>query len=212
MKRLSLILAVAIHAAYAATGAVPLTYVNGEWYGPITVGTPAVDFNVVFDTGSADLILPSSSCSSCGSHMVYDPSTSSTSSDLGQTFELNFGGTSTASGEQYSDTVTIAGLTATDQTLGAATEYPSGLVNSPADGILGMAFPTISTFSATPVMNTLIGEGAVSAGQFSFKLVAAESGSELFVGGADSNLFTGSINWNPVTQQGFWQVALDAIS
>ena len=64
---------------------------------------------------------------------------------------------------------------------------------------MGLAFPSLSSFPATPYFNTLIREGAVSAGQFGFKL--ASSGSSLFLGGADSRLYKGAINWNPVTQQ-----------
>ena len=43
-------------------------------------------------------------------HKKYNPSASSTSHDLGKTFTLVYGGGSNASGEQYTDVVTIAGL------------------------------------------------------------------------------------------------------
>ena len=64
---------------------------------------------------------------------------------------------------------------------------------------MGLAFPSLSSYPATPYFNTLISQGVVSAGQFGFKL--ASSGSSLFLGGADSSLYTGAINWNPVTKQ-----------
>ena len=69
---------------------------------------------VDFDTGSSDLFVPSTSCgSSCSGHKSYDPSASSTSKDLKSGFTLNFGveATSAVTGEQYTDVVTIAGLT-----------------------------------------------------------------------------------------------------
>lgn len=209
MKHLSLIFAVAVHAVYAATGAVPLTHDNGLWYGPISVGTPPTTLTVVFDTGSADLFLPSASCTTCGSLTRYNPSSSSTSTDLGKTFSLKFGNGETVSGEQYTDTVSIAGLTATDQTLGAATEYSSSLSNGPADGILGMAFPSLSEFQATPVTNTLISQGVLSEAAFSFKLTTSDS--QLFMGGADSSLYTGSFTYTPVTNEGFWQAKVAGI-
>jgi cathepsin D len=64
---------------------------------------------------------------------------------------------------------------------------------------MGLAFPSLSSYHATPFFNTLIGDGVVSAGQFSFKLDT--SGSSLFLGGADSSLYKDPINWNSVTQQ-----------
>lgn len=69
---------------------------------------------MVFDTGSSDTFLPSKSCnSSCDGHKRYDPTASKTAVDLNKTFELGFGGSTdaTLSGEQYNDTVSIAGLT-----------------------------------------------------------------------------------------------------
>ncbi|KAF9520575.1 hypothetical protein BS47DRAFT_1311535 [Hydnum rufescens UP504] len=194
-----------------ATGSDALTDESGiAWHGNVDIGTPPVTFKIDFDTGSSDLLVPSSSCSSCGSHTRYNPSASSTSSDLGKTFSLQYGDGSTASGEQFTDTVTVAGLTATNQPLGSATTYSSSLGRQPSDGLMGLAFPSLSSYPATPFFNTLIEERVVSAGQFAFKL--ASSGSSLFLGGADSSLYTGSINWNPVTVQGYWQIALDAVS
>ncbi|KAF8553161.1 acid protease [Imleria badia] len=193
-----------------ATGSDALTDDSDQlWYGNVDVGTPPVTFTVSFDTGSSDFFVPSSACSNCGSHTRYDPGASSTSSDLGKTFSLFMGNKKTVSGEQYSDTVSVAGLTATDQTLGSATEYSSSFESGPADGLMGMAFPSLSAYPATPFFNTLIEQGVVDAGQFSFKL--ADSGSSLFLGGADTSLYTGPINWNPVTQQGYWQVKMDGV-
>ena len=66
---------------------------NQLWQGTISVGTPPVTYTVDFDTGSADLFLPSPECVSdtCSGHKPYDTSSSSTSEDLGQTFSLGFG-------------------------------------------------------------------------------------------------------------------------
>jgi cathepsin D len=92
---------------------------------------------VDFDTGSSDLFLPSSSCgTTCSGHTKYNPAKSSTSKALGKSFSLAYGDGSTVSGQQYQDTVTLAGLTATKQTLGSATKYSTGFGSAqfPADG------------------------------------------------------------------------------
>ena len=118
------------------SGGVWLTdYVNYMWYGAITIGTPPQDFTgmtlsyslrllsdammrpmpchtVDFDTGSSDLFVPSPKCGdTCQGHNVYYPSASWTSRDLDKTFTLEYGGGGIVQGEQYTDVVTIAGLT-----------------------------------------------------------------------------------------------------
>jgi len=76
-----------------------------------------------YDTGSSDLFLPASNCgSTCSGHTLYNPSSSSTAKAVGKSFSLSYGDGSTVSGKQYKDTVTIAGLTATSQTIGAVSD------------------------------------------------------------------------------------------
>ena len=56
-----------------------------------------------------------------------------------------------------------------------------------------------------PYFNTAIDEGAVDEGVFGFKL--ASSGSELYLGGTNSDLYTGSIEYHDVDEStGFWQI------
>jgi len=114
------------------TGSEPLTDDNALlWYGSISIGTQADSltgiiflicspifssdhtlYAVDFDTGSSDLFVPSVNCaSSCSGHETYDPSASANSQDLGVPFDISFGDGSVVSGEQYSDVVSIAGLT-----------------------------------------------------------------------------------------------------
>jgi len=167
---------------------------------------------VDFDTGSSDLFLPSISCnSSCSGHTMYAPNASSSAQDLGQTFFIGFGDKSNVQGEQFTDVVQIAGLKATTQTLGAATQYTGFEIDQfPADGLMGMGFQSISAYNAPPLFQTLISEGVVTSPVFGFKL--ATSGSELFLGGTNSALYTGAFTWVSVTIEGYWQASFNSIS
>src|ERR1700761_4851342 len=74
-----------------------------------------------------------------------------------------------------------------------------------------MAFPEIAVMTETDTLfDTLISQRQTSAGVFGFKL--AESGSELFVGGVDSSLISGSLTSVPVTPKGYWQIDMDSVN
>ncbi|KAI0081507.1 acid protease [Panus rudis PR-1116 ss-1] len=197
-----------------ATGADPLTDEQGGslWQGGVSVGTPLQNYTVDFDTGSSDLFLPSSTCrTNCKGHKTYNPSSSSTAADRHKTFTLQYGDGSQVAGEQYTDTVSIAGLTATNQAIGAASTYSSGFApgNFPPDGLLGMGYQSISEYNSPPFFQTLVAQGKTTQPVFAFKL--AETGSELFLGGVNSKLYTGSFTYAPVTVQAYWQVNMDSV-
>jgi len=148
------------------------------------------------------LFLPGPKCSdSCSGHTVYDPSTSSTSKDLQKPFSIRYGDGSTVSGEQYSDTVSIAGLAATGQTLGVATTFSTGFSKSqfPADGMMGMGFKGISTYNANPYFQSLVAEGKIVEPMFSFRFGAQDS--ELVLGGSDDSEFVGQMIQVKVDQE-----------
>ncbi|KAH9917408.1 acid protease [Epithele typhae] len=181
---------------------------DAEWAGTVSIGTPAQDFLIDFDTGSSDLWVPSSSCSSsvCSSKQKYDASASSTSSSKSGSFSIQYGDGSTVSGPINTDTVSVAGISVDNQYMSAVTTLSSSFSNDPIDGLLGLAFPAISNLGQNPFFNTAIEQKAVSAGDFGFKL--ASSGSELYLGGTNNALYSGSIEYHDVdSSQGFWQLS-----
>jgi hypothetical protein len=185
---------------------------NVLWWGNISVGTPPVQYTVDFDTGSSDFFLPAKNCdTSCEGHTRYDPSASSTSLDRGSPFNLAYNDGTSVSGEQYSDTVTISGLTAIGQAVGAATNYSQDfdISNFPPDGLLGMAFPNIGQYDAPPLIQSLIAQNQMDSPVFAMKLVVNDS--ELSVGGLESNLYTGDVTYIPIDTPGYWQVTFDAL-
>jgi cathepsin D len=183
------------------------------WFGNIVVGTPPVRFSVDFDTGSSDLFLPGKGCdNTCSGHTLYDPFASSTSTDRNFSFSLQYSDGTIVHGQLYTDTLTIAGLTATNQTLGAASQYGKDFQSPkfPADGVMGMAFQSISQYPAPPVFQTLVADGQTDSPVFAMKLVA--SGSELTLGGLNPDLYKGDVFYTPVNPQGYWQIAFDCLN
>ena len=187
---------------------------NELWYGNVSVGTPPKPFSVLFDTGSSDMFLAGPTCgATCAGHAIYDPAQSSSSASTGKNFSLAYGGGATVKGAQYTDTVSIAGLSATNQTLGAATMYSPqlGIDTFPADGLLGMAFPAISNFPANPVFATLVAESQAAQAVVGFKLAQTGAGPEMYVGGTNAALYTGQFTYVPLEDKAWWQIKVDAI-
>ncbi|KAG1778406.1 aspartic peptidase domain-containing protein [Suillus placidus] len=193
-----------------ASGSAPLVDdSNKNWIGAIQAGTPPQTFTMDFDTGSADLFLPGTSCgSSCGGQERYIPGSSSSAQSLGTTFQVTYGDGSGAAGDVYKDTVLLADFKATAQTFGVATNA-TGLSQEKFDGLMGMSFKSLSEFPADPVFDTLVSQGAVPDSVFAFKL--ASSGSELRVGGVNSALYKGSVTYTPVTKKAYWQINGDGM-
>ncbi|KAG9485395.1 gastricsin-like [Eleutherodactylus coqui] len=191
-------------------------YFDTYYYGPISIGTPPQNFLVLFDTGSSNLWVPSTYCTStaCTNHHVFNPSQSSTYTSNGQRFNMGYGGGNVASsvtGLFGYDTVYIQGLTIPNQEFGLTITEPSGnFYYSPFDGILGLAYPGLSVGGATTVMQGILQDNLLNQPIFSVYL-GSQSGEVIF-GGVDTNLYTGQINWAPLSDQLYWQVALQEFS
>lgn len=179
-----------------------------NWAGTISIGTPGQSFVVDFDTGSSDLWVTSTSCTSaiCSEKHSYDPSQSSTFHKQPGNFSIMFGDGSTVSGDVATDTVTVAGVQVTDQTFSPARTLSAEFLNVSIDGLMGMAFPSLSQPEKPPFIVTAYKQGVLPKNEFAFKL--AKEGSSLSLGGVDKTLFTGAIEFHKVSPEsiGFWQI------
>ena len=103
-------------------------FMNAQYYGEIGIGTPPQPFSVVFDTGSANLWVPSAKCASvlnlaCLLHRRYTSSKSSTYKQDGRPFWIKYGAGSMR-GFSSMDTVSIGGVHLRNATFAEATEEP----------------------------------------------------------------------------------------
>lgn len=164
---------------------------NTQYYGTVYIGTPGQQFNLLFDTGSSNLWVPSSKCSwldfACYFHHKYYSSKSSTYVANGQSFSIQYG-TGSLTGFLSQDSVILGGQTIKNQVFAEATQQPGiTFLAAKFDGILGLAFQTISVDNVVPVFYNMMSQNLVPEPLFAFWLsrdpVANVSGGEMDLGG-----------------------------
>ena len=81
------------------------------------------------------------------------------------------------------------------------------------DGILGLAYDTISVNHITPPFYSMINKGLIDQKVFSFRLGSSEEdGGEAIFGGVDESAYSGEITYAPVRRKAYWEVELEKIS
>ncbi|XP_002928344.1 chymosin [Ailuropoda melanoleuca] len=193
----------------------PLTnYLDCQYFGKISIGTPPQEFTVVFDTGSSDLWVPSVYCKSyaCQSHHRFDPAKSSTFQNLNKPLSIQYG-TGSMQGFLGLDTVTVSTIVDSHQTVGLSTQEPGNVFTySEFDGILGLAYPSLASEYSVPVFDNMMQTHLVARDLFSVYLARNGQGSMLTLGAIDPSYYTGSLHWVPVTVREYWQFTVDRVT
>merc|ERR1711962_712192 len=164
-----------------------VNYMDAQYYGEIEIGTPAQKFTVIFDTGSSNLWVPSSTCGwlniACKRHNKYDSTKSTTYTKDGRDFSIQYG-TGAMKGFVSVDTVCVAGVCVDNQGFAEAVKEPGiTFIAAKFDGILGMGWNTIAVDGIPTVFDSMIAQKKVDAPVFGFWQVKMDGVS---VAGADS--------------------------
>ncbi|XP_063064460.1 pepsin A-like [Engraulis encrasicolus] len=185
-----------------------------SYYGVISLGTPPQSFKVVFDTGSSNLWVPSTYCNSpsCNDHHKFNPESSSTFQPTVQSFQIPYG-TGYLTGILGYDTLQVGGKKVINQIFGLSESEAPFMEQMAADGILGLAFPSISSAGATPVFDNMMSQGLLSKDLFSVYLSDhGQVGSMVLFGEIEQQYYSGNIHWIPLTSQTYWKIKMDSVT
>ncbi|KAM9111187.1 renin [Megaptera novaeangliae] len=200
------------------TSPVVLTnYLDTQYYGEIGIGTPPQTFKVIFDTGSANLWVPSTKCSplytACEIHSLYDSSESSSYVENGTEFTIHYG-SGKVKGFLSQDLVTVGGITVT-QTFGEVTELPLiPFMLAKFDGVLGMGFPAQAIEGVTPVFDHILSQRVLKEDVFSvyYSRNSHLLGGEIVLGGSDPQYYQENFHYVSVSKTGSWQIRMKGVS
>ena len=177
------------------------------YIGSVEVGSQT--FQLLFDTGSNLLWIPSATCgSACAPHPGYTgPYT-----PLNKNFQIIYG-SGNVSGTYGDAPVTLGGATLASFTVGLATEVNlNGYSSSDFDGLLGLAWPMGRDRSfVESIIPTLYQQGKIGQNLFAMYLTPDGSGGEMSIGEIDTTRYVGSISWLPLIEEAWWTIAVTSI-
>ncbi|NWH40084.1 RENI protein, partial [Chloropsis hardwickii] len=189
-------------------------YLDTQYFGEISIGTPAQTFKVVFDTGSANLWVPSYKCSplysACVSHSRYDSSKSRTYIANGTGFAIRYG------------TGSVKGVLSQDVVM----QSPCWAGNFGERGIAPSWAGIFGVNGNRSLQAGIFGERGISPCRAGIFLGKEESlccvwpsrnaplkpGGEIILGGSDPAYYTGDFHYLNVSRSGFWQISMKGVS
>lgn len=216
----------------ATEGEVPAEDIQNDslYLCEVGIGTPEQKLYLDFDTGSSDLWVWStelpknilSQANSQNQQVAFDPSKSSTFKKLnGETWKIQYGDSSSASGDVGTDVVDLGGLKVQNQAVELAKELSQQFAQGNGSGLLGLAFSSINTVSPdsqkTPVDN-IIAQKSAQQQLFTAYLGSwrdtdeADKGASFYTFGyIDQDVMTAAGATTPNyadvdSSQGFWQI------
>lgn len=186
-----------------ATHTVPqYNLIDLEYWGEIKIGTPPQKFNVVFDTGSASLWVPSSKCTNCkAGKAMYDASKSKTAVDTKQGFMEDYDA-GKCKGVLGQDTVTLGGLEISNFRFGEVLK--TWFNEKPFDGVFGFTRHNESYLLQMP-MQMLLEQKKIKHNIFcTYFTSGGKSGSVFSFGGPNSSYYSGDITYMPLIEASGW--------
>eukprot|EP00930_Biecheleria_cincta_P048759 TRINITY_DN3401_c0_g2_i2.p1 TRINITY_DN3401_c0_g2~~TRINITY_DN3401_c0_g2_i2.p1 ORF type:complete len:607 (-),score=121.87 TRINITY_DN3401_c0_g2_i2:170-1990(-) len=207
------------------------------YFGKVHVGSPQPqDFTVVFDTGSAHLVLPSSACESetCKLHRSFNETTSESCYPIehdgtplprgeasSHSVSITFG-TGKVSGTFVRDQACLGGSLQSDGKDGCTfmnvvvakemSDQPFSLFHF--DGILGLGLEALALGPGYSFFGQMVAQHPAMQPRFSVFLARTDQGeSSISFGGHDETKAASDVHWVPVAmpELGYWQVQIQSV-
>ncbi|KAK0411843.1 hypothetical protein QR680_005874 [Steinernema hermaphroditum] len=197
-----------------------IDYYDNFYLGNITIGTPPQPFTIVLDTGSSNLWVINSKCTSeacrgcddCYRKQFFDESKSKTFKLDGTHFSIQYGSGS-CEGKLGVDTLSFGGLTYATQKFGISDSIADVFCYQPVDGILGLGWPALAEDNVVPPMQNVLPQ--LDQPLFTVwmdrhvKQSEGGNGGLITYGAIDAQNCDSTVNYVPLTSLTYWQFTLD---
>lgn len=213
--------------AFSSVDALSSVVHKTAYYGNIHIGHPEQTATVVFDTGSGNLMVPSTLCddAACLRHKRFDASKSASAvnmqsdgskagaNDQRDQLTVTFG-TGEITGVFLKDDVCIGNLCANMNFIGASHETAEPFGSFDFDGVLGLALSGMTQGPHFSIMDRMEAAGNLKHPIFAVFLSDSDSeDSEITFGDIKQERMVGDMFWVPVSRQtGYWQVQMEDIA
>lgn len=197
------------------------------YFGKLNVGNPPQAFNVVFDTGSGNLMIPDDTCESaaCRSHERFAQSLSTTSKQLncdGSEVEAGMDpdevtitfGTGHITGRCLEDRLCLGRLCTRGAFIASTDESRHPFASFAFDGVLGLALDNMAQGPKFSIMSLLVGEKKLMKPIFAVFLSDSDKeNSEITFGDIKPEHAASDFFWVDVTRaSGYWEVQIEDVA
>ncbi|KAJ7502459.1 acid protease [Mycena galericulata] len=205
-----------------------LNFVNqggdSSYFGTVNIGTPSQSFNVILDTGSSDLWVADSQCETCDSNTPLYNSAQSSSFVTKSSQEISISyGSGEVAGTVSAESVSMGNFSISGQGFLTASQTSTGLLTGSVSGIMGLAFGAISSTQTVPFWQGLISSNQLQAPEMAFwlsrfrgtRFSEEEPGGSFTLGGTNSTLYTGDIDFLPMAGSSpptFWLLSVSSVT
>jgi len=189
------------------------------YFGTVWIGTPPQSFEVVFDSGSGNLVVPSTDCDSeaCVAHNRYDQHASlsarriscASAEDSADNLSVAFG-TGEIRGKCVKEQVCIGSVCHSGDLISASYLSKAPFESFDFDGVLGLSLPEMSHAIGFNTMESLKMTQQLHQTIFAAFLSNSDSEvSEVTFGSINTDHMASDLHWVPISRNtGYWEVMI----